>query len=196
MPKKLNLRFFLILSLSLSVYTATWAKKNVVAELTLPILAYKHSDQPAIPLSDPGELVLTLEYWDTFKYPDNNSYSLKLRGYSNSSRSINYAIFNSHLPGASPTDVKRGQWNNATWSERQASSGEFTHVIWLTLNNLWETRCGFTHDGHIIITYGRLTDNGALNNTKLIFVDGGVETWNKLVNFLRNAHNHNIGKTI
>lgn len=196
MTKELNLKLFITVLLSLFICSATWAKRNVIEELSLPIDAYQHTDQHTESLPISGELVLTLEYWDHFTNPDNNNYTLRINGYSNSSRSVDSRIFDSHLPGTSPNNVQRGQWRNATWKEMKELSGEFTHIIYLTINDLWETRCGFTHDGHIILTYGRLTDKGQLNHAKLIHVKGGVETWNKLVRFLRNAHSHNIGKTL
>lgn len=195
--ENLNLRFCLIALLTLFVNTPSWAKRNVEDELTLPIDAYWDFDQDrTVYLSNPGELVLTIEYWDTFSNPANNSYSLKLHGYSNTSRSVDCTIFNSHLSGASPSDVKRNKWGNNTWCEKYNGPNGVEHIIYLTCNNLWETRCGLFEDGNIWITYGRLTDDGSLKYTKSIRIKGGIETWNKLAQFLRKAHSFNIGKTI
>ena len=193
MTKKLNLKFFLTLLLSLFICSATWAKRKVVEELVLAIHGYAKPDQKTVPLLTPGELVLTLSYWDTFSTPDNNNYSLDINGYSDSSRSNDHTVFHSHISGASPKNVRRGDWNNAAWWEGQEPSG--MKAISFTINEVWDTRFVLDPTGHIVVTYGRLNDEGRIVHAKSVIIRrGGEEIWNKLEKFLRNAHNHNIGE--
>lgn len=50
--------------------------------------------------------------------------------------------------------------------------------------------------GKIIITYGKLNEELSLDMGKSVILEGGESNWNKLVDFLRKAYSHNIGKTI
>lgn len=198
MTKELNLKLIVTVLLSLFFCSANGQnqKRKVIEELTLPILGYEHTDQHTEIVPINGELVLELVYWDISQDPDSNDYTLYLTGYSDSSRSS--IIFDSHLRGTSLNKVRRGQWEKGSRYEEDQTPHDngIIHMICLTVNDLWETRCALNDKGQIVLVRGRLNDKGQIkqNHAEFIYLDGGVKTWNKLVEFLRNAHSHNIGK--
>lgn len=185
-----------LLYLLLWVSAPGWAKSEEVGRISLPIRTYRNFDTGTWEKTPGGELLIVLTYWNTFSSPDNNSYSLDLYGFPDSSRDKTKTIFNSHISGSSVNEVKRNSRNRTTWYESTNTEG-CKHFIQLS-NGVWATRFVCFDDNDICVVYGRLSDdkNKIGKVTKSIFLSGGEETWRKLVNFLRNAHNHNIGRTV
>ena len=186
---KIKIFFLFLLSICLSI--PAMAKSIVVDEISFPIEGeYVKYDQYTN-LDSPGELRITVRYWDTFRNPDNNSYEMSVRATPN--------IFSSPFSGLSPKEVRNNTWGRNTWSEENNVKGAngtvLDHVISIS-NGTWSTRFSIS-EGVICVGYGKLGSDGAIAMfSKFVFLkDRGEATWNKLANFLRNNwKNRNIGR--
>lgn len=166
-----------------------------VDEISLPITAYKDKETGQVEILSPqGELVVELRYADSWDDPDMNNYSIHFRGYSDKSRQQRSSIFNSHLSGISPKDVRKNAWGKSTYRER-TNINEMKHYVSFS-NGIWETRISYNDSGNIVLSYGRLLPDGSLDSTYAITLAGGDSNWDKLLKFLRKAHSHYIGKDI
>lgn len=186
--------FFTFLLICISCF-GIFAKRVVVDELSLPIDAYMtEADDKKIKLNPYGELVVRLVYWDTFSNSNNNNYTIEFKGYPDASRSTLPTLFNSDLTGRSQKEVNQNSWGNTYYYERTDYDDSIKHFIAFS-NGTWTTRIALFYDGHIGLTYGRKTDAGPQEHWKGIELVVEEDTWKKLLNFVRKAHNHNIGKT-
>ena len=193
-------RILLLVALALCLCAQSWAKIVTVDEISFPIDAYViisgEKQNNVVPLSPSGILRIELRYADTFSNPDNNSYSIQFRAYSDKSRKPESLIFSSVLSGRSQKEVDRNSWGKNTWKEeRNVKDKDIKHYIYLS-NGFWDTRCCLLHDGAILIVYGMKNEAGTLNKAKSIIIKGDESNWNRLVHFLRRAYSRNIGKTI
>lgn len=186
---KIKIFFLFLLSFCLSL--PTLAKSIVVDEISFPLEDAYVKDGQYIKLDAPGELRITVRYYDTFRNPDNNSYEMNVRAIPN--------LFGSCFSGLSPKEVRNNEWGRNSWCELEnvKRSNETIEHSFSMSNGVWDTRVGISSRGRIFVTYGKLGEDGTISKfkTTVFLKDGGEETWNKLVYFLRNNwKNRNIGR--
>ena len=194
-------KLILLCFLSLFLFQISWGKKLAVDTLSLSIVAYydNREDNCWVTLSEPGELVLVLDYWELSKNPNYNHYSLSFKGYSHQTKTTKSQIFDSYILGVCQNDVENNYWGNKYYCERVGTQAmeqrDLKHFISFS-NGIWETRCTLHKDNVILITCGRLNKDSTLEeeNAKSLIISGGEVAWYKLVKFLHQAHKFNIGK--
>lgn len=191
----MRLKIYIVALMALLSTAYSYAEKKVIEEISFPIMEYKNSEEGWVAAPN-GEIVLQLIYWDTFKTPNLNKYSVDIRAYKDKSRNQNSRIYQSKMFGRTQSEVNRNSWGRTYWAERRPNQDGIKHYIAYRYGQ-WDTRFGYLTDGRIFIMYGLVDEStGTRKRTdQSLRLVGGEANWNRLLSFLRKAHRLNIGKT-